>query len=31
MLLEKLAGYDVGLWDRNILTPESKNMLISGT
>lgn len=24
MLLEKLAGYDVGLWDRSILTPESK-------
>lgn len=23
MLLEKLSGFDVGLWDRSILTPES--------
>jgi hypothetical protein len=24
MLLEKLSGFDVGLWDRSILTDESK-------
>ena len=26
MLLEKLSGFDVGLWDRSILTDESKFM-----
>lgn len=27
MLLEKLAGYDIGLWDRSILNSESKSFL----
>ena len=31
MLLEKLTGFDVGLWDHSILTPESKNLFASGT
>ena len=34
MLFEKLVGFDIGLWDRNILTAESKkiydNFLASG-
>ncbi len=30
MLLEKLSGFDVGLWDRSILTPES-NIYETGT
>ncbi len=31
MLFEKLAGFDIGLWDRNILTSESKNLIDSTT
>lgn len=31
MLLEKLTGFDVGLWDRSILTSESNlNIIESG-
>ena len=31
MLLEKLTGFDVGLWDRSILTEESKSLFKRGT
>jgi hypothetical protein len=30
MLYEKLAGFDIGLWDRSILTSESKETFRSG-
>lgn len=30
MMYEKLAGFDIGLWDRSILTSESKDILSSG-